>query len=97
MICLFCSGWEARQVCFELVKPQGGWADNCDVQGGSLAFETAGVAERAEDSEPKDLSLRPGSATCWLCDYRAVTFLLALVSSLINGNQSTHNQQTIIY
>lgn len=49
------------------------------------------MGARAEDPEPgiQGLSLRPGSATCWLCDSRTATVLLALVSSLVNGGQST--------
>lgn len=45
----------AHEVHLKLVKTQAVRADRCDVQGDSLAFETAGVVERAEGSEPKNL------------------------------------------
>lgn len=42
-----------------------------------------------EELRIQGLSLRPGSATFWLCDSRTAIVLLALVSSLVNGSQHT--------
>lgn len=72
MIFLVCVGWNSSPGSLHPGKGSG-WFGLTDICPGS--FETEGVVERAEESKPKDLSLRPGSATCWLCDSGQSPFL----------------------